>query len=180
MFFLLHFLGYSQIKKNALYVEVFGNGSTLLSLNYERMFEVNKEKNTRVAIRCGYTLGKNYFDQSPTNIIITEINCLIGKKKHLIEVGGGYTGFFGTSKLDTSVIKEGFRTNYNYYFTLRVGYRFIDKEKLVVRFAPLITLGPAKPEEKQMNFGFTFGASIGILFDLFGKGTDKKPLEESP
>ncbi|MBT3385671.1 MAG: hypothetical protein HN778_01075 [Prolixibacteraceae bacterium] len=101
----------SNIKRNAVYYELFGNGLFAGSVNYDRLIPFNEKSG--LILRGGLSWYEKIFP-------LGEINYLTGKQKHHFETGLGYTAF-----------DEG------HVVFIRAGYRFHGDKGLVIRAAPL-------------------------------------------
>ena len=103
--------GQNNIKQNAVYYELFGNGLFAGSVNYDRLILFNEKSG--LILRGGLSWYERIFP-------LGEINYLTGNQKHHFETGVGYTAFH-----------EG-----NLVF-IRVGYRLHGDKGLVIRAAPI-------------------------------------------
>jgi len=103
----------TRLRNNAAYLELLGNGASLVSVNYERLIPYEKAKYIYNTIRIGFSFSKNRWDKSPIYNLPIELNTLIGKSGHFIELGVGITSFFGTSRLNDSIIPREHKSNYN-------------------------------------------------------------------
>lgn len=152
-----------QIEKNTFYGEVIGNSQTILSLNYERILKSSNASITHHGMRLGLGIGSNQYDQKTFFSFPLEFNTIIGDR-HNLEIGCGATFLFGTSSLNNPKIPEGYRTNYNYLFILRVGYRHITNNGFLFRLAPLLLFEKSPPQSNNFKPKFSLGISFGRYF----------------
>jgi hypothetical protein len=151
--------------KNAVFIELIGNAETLLSINYSRLIIFKKYEYVTMDIRNGFSLGKNLFDSSRVFIFPTEFCVLFGGEKHQLEIGTGLNQYVGTSNFESPLIPDVYKTNYQYSFVFRGGYRFTSyDERLLVRIAPLWFVGPEQPGSKKMFTHWNVGLSLGFTF----------------
>jgi len=101
----------NELRKNAIYYEIFGNGLGSGSLNYDRIIPFNPR--TGLVLRAGISWFENFFP-------LGEVNILSGNQRHNFEGGVGYTAF-----------PEGSGV------FLRTGYRFHGKRGMLIRAAPM-------------------------------------------
>ena len=100
-----------NIKRNAIYYELFGNGLFAGSVNYDRLIPFNKKSG--LILRGGLSWYEKLFP-------LGEINFIAGNQKQHFETGLGYTAF-----------PVG-----NVVF-IRAGYRFHGDKGLLIRAAPI-------------------------------------------
>jgi hypothetical protein len=153
-------------KNNSIYAEFLGNGGSVVSLNYERLFHFKKTNLMQLSSRIGFSFSSHRYDHAAMYNIPMEFTTLLGRKKHLLEIGFGWTAFIGTSNLKDTIIPKGYRTNFDYTYFIRVGYRFISDNGLLLRIAPLIGLGHNPPQSKVLTLVPGFGLSIGYCFNF--------------
>ncbi len=156
-----------EIKNNAVYIEFFGNTGTPISINYERLINTRKLEKVKFIGRIGGSIGKNKFDHKPVYIFPLELNSIIGKNNNKIELGFGYTSVFGTSNLKDSIIPEEYKNNNRYALFLRLGYRLVNEDGLILRIAPLAYFEHDPPLSKSLTLHFTFGISLGFYLNKF-------------
>lgn len=126
------------LKKNAIYLELGGNGSGI-SLNYERMlFQKNK---IHIGLRIGGGLWIwNLYNgiESPSGMLpLAELNLLMGKGSEFFETGIGYT-LNPTPYKYYEKISYDIWEAYLYYehmLFLRFGYRYQNKSGFIFRGA---------------------------------------------
>jgi hypothetical protein len=161
------------LRRNAVYAEIYGSPGTVLSVNYERLVKIPGTSIVHLAFRVGFTVGKAHSDSTILYICPIEFNGIIGREKHFLELGIGYTPFFGTSNLNSSHIPEGYRTNFDYSYSLRVGYRLVKETRFILRLAPLIEFSHITPQNPAFHTWITFGASLGYCFNFKKKESFK-------
>jgi hypothetical protein len=103
-----------EMRKNAFYYEIFGNGFWAGSLNYDRNIRLGPK--TGIVLRVGLSWAEKFFP-------LGEANLLLGNQRHHLEAGPGYTAFH-----EGAVV------------FLRAGYRFHGKKGMLVRVAPLYSV----------------------------------------
>lgn len=150
--------------KNAIYGELLGNGGTWVSINYERLFNVEKISFIKFGARVGFTYAKNRYDSKIGYNFPIEIIGLVGKKVHYFELGFGYTPYFGTSDLNSPQFPEGYKTNYDFMYVGRFGYRYVENNKFLFRVAPLLLIGHSKPQSSRLVTRLGFGISMGYCW----------------
>jgi hypothetical protein len=119
----------SNLRKNAVYYEIFGNGLWVGSLNYDRIIPISP--NTGMVVRGGLSFYDKFFP-------LAEINFLFGREKRYLETGGGYTGFH-----------EG------ELVFLRLGYRYVGYKGFLFRAAPIFSVNQ-KFLWFGLSFGYSF------------------------
>jgi len=149
--------------KNAVFGEVFGNAQTLFSLNYEKAIQFPSNNRINYIARLGFGLGANIYDRHTFYSLPLEVGMYIGEKHHL-EMGLGSTFFFGTSNLSNPKIPEEHKTNFKNLYSLRVGYRLINDNDILIRFAPLLLLRKIPPKGNCYKLQVTLGLSFGKCF----------------
>ena len=147
---------------NSLYIELFGNGEGLLSVNYER--KTGKLFNSSNYTRIGYSINENIFDSSLVHLFPLESNIIFGNKKHHLETGIGVTFIKGTSDFSSSIIPNDYKTNFDFRLFMRFGYRLIEIDGLVIRASPLIVFYREKPLINKFNTYWTIGLSFGYAW----------------
>lgn len=146
-------------RKHSFYYELFGNGFSYLSINYE--YSVKCSKNLKFGARIGY--GFKTEPYTDFNTIPFELMISYSKnKRHFLEMGLGLTQARERDKVFNDIRKT------TYYFG-RLGYRFQSKGGFLLRigFTPLgITPKLSSPLTNPMDppialFG---GIAIGYSF----------------
>jgi hypothetical protein len=156
---------YSQIDSsfhNSFYVEVIGNSTGLLSLNYEHIFGFHHNNVFRVACRIGGGITNKSVDSTNIYNVPLEVTTIIGKAKHLLEIGIGYTPSFGTSNLKSPTLPPQNRLNFYYAYLFRIGYRFVASDRIFFRLAPLLELLHNNATTKKLNSQIIPGISVGF------------------
>ena len=133
----------SQVKvPNSVYIEVLGNGG-FYSVNYDRLF-------------CNYfgvRVGASYIhlgDAGQYASFPLMANFFIGKKKHKLEMGAGFTIMNEAPPGDFS------HPDTKYFRTATLGYRYQSKENFFrIGFTPLYTGYEIIPLG-GVSFGFAF------------------------
>lgn len=167
LFFLLlkSSFGQTDFKNNSAFVELLGNGGSWLSVNYERQIHYKKLPLIHNTMRVGFTFSSNKYDHSTIYNFPFELNTLIGRQKHFIEIGLGLTAFHGTSNLNDTLIPIGEKTNYWDTYILRIGYRYMG-DGTVFRVAPLLGLVNTTTQSKKRELVFGIGISLGGIFNF--------------
>jgi len=150
--------------KNGVYIQLFGNTETLLSLNYERIFYINKTKLIDLSLRTGFGLHKSGYDSSLHYGFVLELNSIIGRKYVLADVGVGYSPHFNNSDLSSPYIPVDQRSNYYYVYTIRLGARLNLGGIAFIRISQLLTYRPVTPKSGKLFYRKGFGVSMGLLF----------------
>ena len=151
-------------QRNAVYVEIFGNGVGILSGNYERTICSSQNNLFHESIRVGLSLGTSKFNETTIYGFPIEANTLVGKMKNHLEIGLGWTPIIGTNNLNDTLLPVGYRSNYNYAFTIRFGYRFVNHNGFLARIAPLAEFTQTPPESPVLSLSWNFGLSFGYAF----------------
>ena len=147
-------------------MEIIGNGGTLLSANYERIIHFKKNDFINLVLRGGFSFGSRSYDHTTTYNLPLEINTLVGRKNHYIEIGVGCTPIFGNSNLQDTLIPVGYKSNFDYFYMLRLGYRYISKNGILFRIAPLAGFFHKPPQDPRLQLGWSLGISIGYCFNF--------------
>ncbi|MBI3502292.1 MAG: hypothetical protein HY063_10910 [Bacteroidetes bacterium] len=155
----------NELKNNSAFVELLGNGGSFFSINYERLFHYKKVPLLHNSLRLGFAFGSNKYDNTTIYNFPIEINTLIGRQKHFIEIGFGLTAFHGTSNLNDTLLPIGERTNFWDTYLLRVGYRYMG-DGVVFRVAPLLGFVNIKTQSTKRELVLGFGISIGGVFNF--------------
>jgi hypothetical protein len=93
------------------------------------------------------------------DLTFIESGMLIGKRGKFLDLGLGYSFFDMFSRFHSYGPKE-------YFWALRLGYRYQGKKGFLFRIAPLYII---KPESDGTDYGFWFGIGIGYTFRLSKK-----------
>ena len=153
-------------KNNAVYGEVFGNAQTILSLNYEKLFNLKKCDYLTFGIRTGIGFAKSRFDHKIAFNFPIEFNTIIGPRKHKLEIGLGYTQIVLTSNLNDTIIPKDYKRNNDFALFFRLGYRLINEKNIVFRVAPLIMFVHDPPINNSLKIQYTLGLSLGYCFNF--------------
>ncbi|AHM61553.1 hypothetical protein D770_16495 [Flammeovirgaceae bacterium 311] len=153
--------------KNAVYLELGGNG-VFYSLNYERM--VYQKGMFKSAARIGFsTFPKKIETETKTYwnaALPLELLGLIGRSKHHLEFGVGYTPYYyADTKFEVG--SRGFEFD-RYRFTaivpFRIGYRYQNPDGgflFRVGYMPTMDFHPDRHQPWNLVYG---GISIGKSF----------------
>ena len=146
-------------RKNAVYIESFGNGILITSFNYERIVFSNKNQ---FAFRGGFGFtplsSRNLFS------IPFEASVVFGKNAHHFEFGIGFTNYFTRMKNKSDTGDERGQSDYSIMLVPRIGYRLTAKNRLLIRigFTPVLELPVLSEFDKHFQpYG---GISFGYLF----------------
>ena len=168
-FFIFHFFSCAQAQdsleanKNAIFGEFFGNAQTIGSANYERIFQSKRKSYVCYSAGSGIGIQGSQYDDNTFFSFPFELGIFIGSK-HNLETSLGCTFFFGTSDLNDPRIPLGYKTNFNYNYSFRLGYRFITDDGLLFRLAPLLLITKVPPEGNCFKLQPIFGFSLGKVW----------------
>jgi hypothetical protein len=127
-----------------IYPELLGNGGGF-SGNIEYLLSFKEDK------RCIYLRGGiGYGIENSTTLI--ESGLLIGNGTKYLEIGLGYTKLGVKNESDSE-----------YFYVLRLGYRYQGKKGLLVRAAPMLI---NKYEPDGSEYQFWFGLGVGYSLQL--------------
>jgi hypothetical protein len=167
-----------QTARNSLFVEL-GGSTYLYSINYDRIFYSSKWLSSSARVGVFYNwMGRGSFG------VPVEVNGLIGKGKHFLEIGVGGSYTYGVEGVEwrtpNTFGKEGIERFSAVFATGRLGYRFQKPEGgffFRAAYTPTARLFTDNPyygtpidsyhEERDAGFtGFTnwFGISVGRSF----------------
>lgn len=152
----------ADFNKQSFYLEFAGNGRSILCLNYEKIFP-SRQSYLHYTARVGIAYSSRNFDSSGVINIPLEATMLIGKSKHFLEVGVGYTVSLQKSNTDTSVTPHLHYNSLSGFYCFRLGYRFAVKDGVLVRFAPSLQL----EQNPVWKVELSWGVSIGMSFTAF-------------
>jgi hypothetical protein len=144
---------------HALYLEAIGNANSILSANYEHFLYIPHHYSSFFALRAGfsvYALPDSTFAFS----IPLEFSYNFGWKIHFIETSIGWTGAFGrpyTAYSDSPVVTH---RGYQHAYILRIGYRLMGHDGILIRAAPLLEYY----KDITYRFYLSFGVSLGFAF----------------
>jgi hypothetical protein len=148
---------------NSGYAELFGNSGGLLSINYERLFRLSRNNMFWIACRAGFGIINKSVDSSEIYAFPLEISGIIGRGKHHLEVGAGYTPSFGTSNLNSPSLPPDKRINRYYAYLFRLGYRLTINE-MSIRVSPVVELMHNDPTTKKLYSQIIQAISVGVMF----------------
>lgn len=169
------------VGRNALYAEWYGNG-VYYSLNYERIFYSRNNNRLHLGARMGAMAYPNVFSNKDIIFIIpAEVNAILGKSEHKIELGIGNSVSTARFYLLLSDPQRYYR---QFILFTRLGYRYYYGKGILCRLAlmPLLTykLGYISGEDspgpeilKPSTSGlindnslsrFSLGISVGLTF----------------
>jgi hypothetical protein len=112
------------IQRNSFYYELFGNGMSMLSLNYE--YSVNCSRN----LNCGARIGYGFKIEPYTDFYAVPFELMLSfskNKRHFLEMGLGLTY---TKRPDITFPEN------TTYFLGRIGYRYQSKSGFLLRIGP--------------------------------------------
>ena len=156
--------------RNTVFLELGGNGM-LYSPNYDHLLIYSKW--FRTSARAGVFF--NWWESKPFGFPL-EINGLVGKNKHFLEIGAGVMYSYGIEYIHWNAPnvlgKEGYDPYSAIHISGRIGYRFQQSKGgffLRVAYTPiarLITDNPYYPKGERGfdNFFNWFGISISRSF----------------
>lgn len=150
----------SLLKKNAIYIELFGNGIKG-SFNYDRTIKWNQVKFSnivRVGLGYDYSGSDDSLDWS-AKVLVTEVNFLTNKiGVGQFEFGLGYTYYLDPIPYyKDNVLMEKKEWSVNF---LRLGYR-IQRGHAIGRAAFIPSYSRQFWNEKKYALGFWAGISLG-------------------
>jgi len=111
-------------RNNSFYYELFGNGMSMLSLNYEYSVKCSKNLN------CGARIGYGFKIEPYTDFYAVPFELMISyskNKRHFLEMGLGLTY---TTRPDITFPDK------TTYFISRIGYRYQSKSGFLLRIGP--------------------------------------------
>ena len=129
----------TTLKKNAIYLELFGNGISF-SINYERIFF--EKNNIHLCARIGYGYLIPLLGGKNLSLVPFEVNMLLGEKKKFFEAGLGFTY---NPELYTGYYDDGYNNGAHFEYHkhilfLRLGYRYQGAKGFAFRIAPMLAL----------------------------------------
>ena len=149
--------------KNAVYLEIGGNAG-YYSLNYDRI--VYQKGNFRAAVRAGLGVIPTKFESKTYwgAMVPLELIGLVGRSKHFLETGLGFTPFLFPARDLGSF--ERIYTGYKLESTIpfRIGYRYQKPDGgfiFRVGYTPFLDFSEGRHNIYQLLFG---GISIGKSF----------------
>src|SRR5690606_15739375 len=122
-------------------LEFIGHSESLISVNYERIFNANYEKllySSRIGL--GYIPGgekKENVAVSPSITSIPVVFSILYGKIHFVQLGFGYTALFSENFVDTSVNPNIAYKKFQSDFSVSLGYRFMTKDGIVAQAYPI-------------------------------------------
>jgi len=146
------------IRKNSIYLELLGTGM-VPSVNYERIF-LRKFVSLATRIGIGYS-PENY--QKDVLSLPVELVALLGRKRHHLEIGYGFTFYWEIYNKKYHNQGNG-NINQQFFEFPRIGYRYTAKKGFVFRigFTPVIQPFELSMFDRQFQpFG---GVSFGYAF----------------
>lgn len=117
-------------RNKSLYLELFGP-SNLIGISYDSRFTARTAWGYRIGVSYFYGESSSMFSSSSSHIIFcpVEVNYLIGKKKHKLEIGTGIN--LGMSRenanyfdIEKDEMVTEVQRNFAYFFYSNIGYRF--------------------------------------------------------
>lgn len=148
-----------QVAKNAVYLEIFGNGGPY-SVNYERAIT------QKFLLRVGFaslSSSEDFGGESSKTTIPVMINSLFGSGNHKLEAGAGV--LLGSEKYTGDETLTGRPESKETIFALTgvAGYRYQKPSGgLILRagLTPFLNIG----DSEYPDFNFSAGGSIGYAF----------------
>jgi len=148
----------NMTKKNSVYLELLGT-SMVPSVNYERFF-------LRKFVSLGTRIGIGYSPENYQKDVISlpvELVALIGRKRHHIEIGFGFTFYWEIFNKKYHNQGNG-NINQQFFEFPRIGYRYTAKKGFVFRigFTPVIQPFELSMFDRQFHpyGGISFGYSF--------------------
>lgn len=160
----------SESAKHTIFLELGGNGIAY-SLNYDRLLSSGKWFST--SARAG--VFANWWNGGALGFPL-EINGLLGKQKHFLEIGAGAMYSYGIEGVKwltpNDQGKEGYENYSAIHVSGRIGYRFQKPEggfffkAAYTPMAKVYTDNPYLAEDERGYTGFWgwFGIGIGLSF----------------
>ncbi|MBA3283992.1 MAG: hypothetical protein H0U27_02880 [Nitrosopumilus sp.] len=149
-----------EFDKNVVFGTFLGNAQTIVSVNYERLFQSKKRNFLFYSAGVGIGVDANTFDEKTFFSFPVEGSMYLGGK-HNLETGVGTTFFVGTSDLNDVRIPANYKTNFDYSFSFHLGYRFISDNGFLFRLSPMLIIRKDPPLGNNYKFfpfgGFSFG-----------------------
>ena len=150
---------YVETKQTA-YLEFAGNSRALLSINYERILTKPNNSCCLLTGRLGVGFDRRLGDSSEILDLPLELCMLAGRRNSFFETGVGWTPSFGKNFIDTSLNPPKHYPPFYSAWVLRVGYRYMVYNTIVLRAAPLLLL----VNDPEPKLEVTFGLSLGYAF----------------
>ncbi len=156
-----------SIARHAVFLELGGNGIAY-SVNYDRL--ISYSENFKTSVRGG--VFAQWWNGGAVGFPV-EINGLIGKKQHFLEVGLGGMYSYGVEgikwKAPNEQGKEGYENYSAFHVSSRVGYRLQKAEGgffFRAAYTPMVRIYTNNPQEEQNPdwFGHWFGIGVGRSF----------------
>jgi hypothetical protein len=151
-----------DFNKQSIYLEFGGNGRSVLCLNYERLFP-SPVSYLHYTARIGVGFSSRNFDSSGIVNVPLEATVLLGRRKHFLEAGVGYTASFQNSNTDTTITPHLHYNSLSGIYCFRLGYRFALTDGVLFRFAPSLQL----EQNPVWKVDLSWGVSIGVSFTAF-------------
>lgn len=147
--------------KNSAFIGALGNVESLLSINYERFFYFSKNDWIKYYFRTGFGFNENEYGGSHNYKLAFELNSLIGKRRHFLDAGLGYTPVLNMRESQSYHTKNINKGYFYYFYTIRMGYRFHVTDNSYFGISYLLTYRPDSAFNSNLipvsSFGFRFG-----------------------
>ncbi len=147
--------------KNAFYFEVLGHTRSIVSLNYERDFyRINDcfslVARTGVGYEGGYKRDDNRYKMTVT--IPTVLLVQMGKKKHFVNIGVGYSASFRKGLTDEYFTPARHYSRFDSALSFSLGYKLAYRNTFVQAYPVIIK------SKNSTDDGFSFGISFGFTW----------------
>ncbi len=146
--------------KNAFYFEVLGHTRSIISLNYEREFyRINDYLSLVARTGVGYEGGYKRDDKryKMTATIPTVLLVQIGKKKHFVNVGAGYSASFRRGLTDEYFTPTRHYSRYDSALSFSLGYK-LTYHNIFIQAYPVM-IKSKNPNDDEFSFGISFGCT---------------------
>lgn len=153
----------AQERKNVIALEVFGYSQTIISANYERVFDIKNVENLFYSGRVGFGRNPGYEVRGKkfkgVNSLPIVLSAMYGKK-HFAKLSIGYTALFSENFVDDSVSPNIVYKKFESDLAVAFGYRFISDGGITLDAFP-IAIFKDNPVDK---FSISFGVGLGYFF----------------
>lgn len=123
-------------KKQTVFLELLGP-STVFGVHYDTRFHANTNWGMRVGLACTASNGHSFLPESgdlrKAVTIPFDLNYLIGKRKHFVELGVGLNNGLYFANRDMGSSYHRAKVAWGYFIYFDAGYRFQPAEGLSLR-----------------------------------------------
>lgn len=162
-----------NLRKQSLYIEIFGNTYGIIGLNYERIFHDSGNDLIHFTCRTGIGFDHRSIDSSGIINLPVEFTFLLGKRIHFLETGLGWTGSFGKYYSNDLLSPPVKYNSFGNVYLFRLGYRFTSNNGILVRAAPLLQLVDNPAPKLEVSFGLSIGLSFSSFRNIGARSASK-------